>query len=33
MPDVVEKFKPIGAAPVGDSPEHFAKYLKEDIGG
>jgi tripartite-type tricarboxylate transporter receptor subunit TctC len=32
MPDVAEKFKAVGATPVGDSPEHFAKYLKEDIG-
>jgi len=32
MPDVAEKFKAVGATPVGDSPEHFAKYLREDIG-
>jgi tripartite-type tricarboxylate transporter receptor subunit TctC len=31
MPDVVEKFKAQGATPVGDTADHFAKYLKEDI--
>jgi tripartite-type tricarboxylate transporter receptor subunit TctC len=31
MPDVIEKLKTQGATPVGDSPAHFAKYLKEDI--
>jgi tripartite-type tricarboxylate transporter receptor subunit TctC len=31
MPDVVEKFKGLGASPVGDSPEQFALYLKSDI--
>jgi tripartite-type tricarboxylate transporter receptor subunit TctC len=31
MPDVIEKFKAQGATPVGDTPEHFAKYLEEDI--
>ncbi|MFL6796617.1 MAG: Bug family tripartite tricarboxylate transporter substrate binding protein [Xanthobacteraceae bacterium] len=31
MPDVVEKFRDQGATPVGDSPEHFAAYLKTDI--
>jgi tripartite-type tricarboxylate transporter receptor subunit TctC len=31
MPDVVEKFKAQGATPVGDTPEHFANYLKQDI--
>jgi tripartite-type tricarboxylate transporter receptor subunit TctC len=31
MPDVIEKFKAQGATPVGDSPEHFANYLKNDI--
>jgi tripartite-type tricarboxylate transporter receptor subunit TctC len=31
MPDVVEKFKAAGATPVGDTPEHFAQYLREDI--
>ena len=31
MPDVVEKFQAQGATPVGDTPDHFAKYLKEDI--
>ena len=31
MPDVIEKFKAQGATPVGDTPDHFAKYLKEDI--
>jgi tripartite-type tricarboxylate transporter receptor subunit TctC len=28
MPDVVEKFKAFGATPVGDTPEHFAEYLR-----
>ena len=28
MPDVAEKFKAVGATPVGDTPEHFAKYLQ-----
>jgi tripartite-type tricarboxylate transporter receptor subunit TctC len=32
MPDIIEKFKAAGATPVGDTPEHFAKYLREDIG-
>jgi tripartite-type tricarboxylate transporter receptor subunit TctC len=32
MTDVAEKFKAVGATPVGDTPEHFAKYLREDIG-
>jgi tripartite-type tricarboxylate transporter receptor subunit TctC len=32
MMDVAEKFKAVGATPVGDTPEHFAKYLREDIG-
>src|SRR4249920_1216276 len=32
MVDVAEKFKAVGATPVGDTPEHFAKYLREDIG-
>jgi tripartite-type tricarboxylate transporter receptor subunit TctC len=31
MPDVVEKLKAQGATPVGDSSEHFTKYLKDDI--
>jgi tripartite-type tricarboxylate transporter receptor subunit TctC len=31
MPDVAEKFKTQGATPVGDTSDHFAKYLKEDI--
>lgn len=31
MPDVIEKFKAQGATPVGDSPEQFAKFLKNDI--
>lgn len=31
MPDVAEKFKVVGATPVGDTSAHFAKYLKEDI--
>ena len=31
MLDVAEKFKTQGATPVGDTADHFAKYLKEDI--
>ena len=31
MPDVAEKFKATGATPVGDLPEHFARYLREVV--
>ncbi len=31
LPDVLEKFKDIGATPVGDTSEHFGKFLKADI--
>ena len=31
LPDVLEKFSDIGATTVGDTPEHFSKFLKADI--
>jgi tripartite-type tricarboxylate transporter receptor subunit TctC len=31
LPDVAEKLKATGGTPVGDSAEHFAKFMKEDI--
>jgi tripartite-type tricarboxylate transporter receptor subunit TctC len=31
LPDVIEKFKAAGATPVGDTAEHFGRFLKADI--
>ena len=31
MPDVIDKFKDYGATPVGDTPSHFAGFIKDDI--
>jgi tripartite-type tricarboxylate transporter receptor subunit TctC len=31
QPDIVSKFQAIGSTPVGDSSEHFAKFIKDDI--
>jgi tripartite-type tricarboxylate transporter receptor subunit TctC len=30
-PEVAEKLKSIGATPVGNTPEEFSKFIKEDI--
>jgi len=31
QPDVAEKFRSVGATPVGDTSEQFARFLKADI--
>jgi tripartite-type tricarboxylate transporter receptor subunit TctC len=31
FPEVAEKFRAVGATPVGDTPAHFAQFLTEDI--
>src|SRR6478752_1740217 len=31
QPDIVSKFQAISSTPVGDSSEHFAKFIKDDI--
>jgi tripartite-type tricarboxylate transporter receptor subunit TctC len=31
LPDVSDKFRDMGALPVGDTPEHFSQFLRADI--
>jgi tripartite-type tricarboxylate transporter receptor subunit TctC len=31
LPDVAEKLNQQGALPVGDTPEQFASYIKDEI--